>query len=65
MQKFSSVSMLISVIFFIILMANVMLGALKLPVFLSDVMEMLVLLTSSIFFVATILAREWLAKLDH
>lgn len=55
----------ISVILFLVYVANVVLGAMTAAPLLSDVSEMLVLFAASIFFVAAILRREAAAKKDN
>jgi len=47
----------ITLVFFAVFSANVMLGSLGAEVFLSDVQEMLVLLAAAVAFVAAILAK--------
>lgn len=53
---------LVSIVLFVTMFVNVVLGTLGLSVFLTDVQEMLVLLLATVFFVVDILKREARAK---
>ncbi len=54
--------LLVSIVLFVTMFVNVVLGTLGLSVFLTDVQEMLVLLLATVFFVVDILKREARAK---
>lgn len=51
-------ALLIAAAFFAVFLANVVIGSMGLPVFLTDVQEMLVLWAATIAFVVAILQRE-------
>ena len=55
-------ALIVAAVLFIVYFANVLLGSMGSPTFLSDVQEMIVLFASSIAFVVGILKREAIAK---
>ncbi|RMD89924.1 MAG: hypothetical protein D6811_11440 [Alphaproteobacteria bacterium] len=51
-------ALLIAAAFFAVFLANVVIGSMGLPVFLTDVQEMLVLMASAVAFVVAMLRAE-------
>lgn len=65
MKRLAAASLALALIAFIVFFTNVGFGAVRRPVFLSDVAEMLTLLAASVLFVIGVLAREAIAKQQH